>query len=187
MRAGGGKQKGSSFERAICKELSLWVSGGEEEDLFWRSAMSGGRATVAAKRGRAVRQYGDITAVSARGNWLTDNFIIECKAYNKLGMDNLIFYRKGLLATFVRRLSILAETSGVSYSFMLIFKENRKPPMILLGRLCYEHEALMGGVKNHVTFSLKAGRSDVRLYVATLDAFLSRVPYTKWKIPLSLC
>ena len=51
MRKGGGKAKGSSFERLICKELSLWITGGEHQDVFWRSAMSGGRSTVAMKKG----------------------------------------------------------------------------------------------------------------------------------------
>jgi len=47
MRKGGGKAKGASFERDICRRLSLWVSAGKQEDVFWRSAMSGGRSTVA--------------------------------------------------------------------------------------------------------------------------------------------
>ena len=46
MRKGGGKEKGSSFERLVCKRMSMWLSKGERDDLFWRSAMSGGRATV---------------------------------------------------------------------------------------------------------------------------------------------
>jgi hypothetical protein len=51
MRKGGGKQKGSQFERDVCRELSLWVSHGKQEDVYWRSAMSGGRSTVAALKG----------------------------------------------------------------------------------------------------------------------------------------
>ena len=90
MRPGGGKAKGAAFERGICKLLSLWVSGGALEDLFWRSAMSGGRATVAHRKGINVRQGGDICSVSPEGHSLTDNFYIECKHLKKISLDSLI-------------------------------------------------------------------------------------------------
>src|SRR5215216_6431446 len=38
--------KGPQWEREVCRALSLWVTNGERVDVFWRSAMSGGRATV---------------------------------------------------------------------------------------------------------------------------------------------
>ena len=63
-RPGYGKQKGSGFERTICHELSMWISHGKHDDLFWRSSMSGGRATVMFKKGGQNRtQNGDITAI----------------------------------------------------------------------------------------------------------------------------
>ena len=37
MRSGGGKQKGSAFEREICKKLSLWFTENERDDIFFRS------------------------------------------------------------------------------------------------------------------------------------------------------
>jgi len=42
MKKGGGKNKGSSFERKICKELSLWWSGGKSDSIFYRTGGSGG-------------------------------------------------------------------------------------------------------------------------------------------------
>lgn len=85
------KAKGGKFEREICKFLSLWVSGGDREDLFWRSAMSGGRATVAAKNGKQLRaQCGDICAVDPLGNILTDHCYFECKHLKKISFDDLI-------------------------------------------------------------------------------------------------
>src|ERR1700686_1673675 len=113
MRSGGGKGKGSSFERKVCKALSLWVSAGKHVDLFWRSAMSGGRATVAHRRqivqseaagttwpsAPPVRQAGDITAVAPEGHKLTDLFLVECKHYRDLDFDLFIF-KKGRLYQF---------------------------------------------------------------------------------------
>ncbi|MBM3120244.1 MAG: hypothetical protein FJ006_12010, partial [Chloroflexi bacterium] len=55
--------KGASFERDISRQLSLWWTHGERDDVFWRSSMSGGRATVRAKKGqKTAYQNGDITA-----------------------------------------------------------------------------------------------------------------------------
>jgi len=91
------KQKGSSFERYTCKQLSLWVSEGKSDDLFWRSAMSGGRATVRTKKGeKTASGHGDITAVTPEGHALTDNFVIECKNYKDLEWSAFI-YGKGFV------------------------------------------------------------------------------------------
>jgi hypothetical protein len=123
MKAGSGKAKGSAFEREICTKLSLWVSDCKSIDLFWRSAMSGGRATV---RKGAVRQAGDITAVAPEGHKLTDVFYIECKAYKKLSLDCLI-KGKGELITFWN----IAVKEAAKYQRIpcLIFKQNNWPAM----------------------------------------------------------
>lgn len=84
------KAKGSAFERTICKMLSLWISNNEHDDLFWRSAMSGGRATVRNKKGQKSTQGGDITAVHPLGNKLTDKFSIECKSYKNIHLQTSI-------------------------------------------------------------------------------------------------
>lgn len=92
MRAGGGKQKGSQFERDVCVALSLWVSKGRRRDCFWRSAMSGGRATVHRARGlSAETQAGDISAVHSSGHALTDLFCIECKHVRDVRFDLFLF------------------------------------------------------------------------------------------------
>lgn len=62
MRKGGGSSKGSSFERDICKQLSRWWTEEARDDVFWRTAGSGGRATNRAKTGQQTAgAYGDIS------------------------------------------------------------------------------------------------------------------------------
>ena len=101
MRPGGGKSKGASFEREVCKKLSLWVSHGEREDLFWRSAMSGGRATVGARKGKDLsHQAGDICSVHSDGHKLTDAFFFECKHVKSLQLDQFLIKGTGTLAGF---------------------------------------------------------------------------------------
>mgnify|MGYP001577792191 CR=1 FL=1 len=95
-RPGFGKQKGASFERLICKTLSLWVSKGKRDDLFWRSAMSGGRASVQFKKGVVNKtQSGDITAIDPLGAPLLNKFFIECKFYRDLHFPALLMEKEG--------------------------------------------------------------------------------------------
>lgn len=91
------KQKGSAFERLICKQLSLMITHGKRGDVFWRSAMSGGRATV---HGTNVRQSGDICAVAPEGHILTDDYFIECKHYRDLKIGRFVIEGKGPLGLF---------------------------------------------------------------------------------------
>ncbi len=139
MKRGGGKGKGSEFERWVCKHLSLWISGGDRSDLFWRTAMSGGRATIMHRRGEKVgAQLGDISAVDKQGHILTDIYFIECKNYNDLAITSFLLKRKGTLYGFWE--DVLKKSDQHNRSPMLIAKQDRYPPFVLL-----EDGALMRG------------------------------------------
>lgn len=72
--------KGSQFERQICKQLSLWWTVGERDDIFWRSSQSGGRATQRMKFGKKTfGSYGDVAAVDPFGQPLLEYWTIELK------------------------------------------------------------------------------------------------------------
>lgn len=129
-KAGSGKRKGSSFERSVCKHLSLWVTQGKREDVFWRSAMSGGRATVAKKAGRDVRQAGDICAVAPEGHKLTDKYYIECKFYRNLRITNFILDGEGKLARFWEE--AVEQAKAHNREPILIAKENGREPIVLI-------------------------------------------------------
>lgn len=126
---GMGKRKGSAFEREICKRLSLWVSGGKKADLFWRSAMSGGRATVARKKGGLVRQAGDITATAPEGHAFTDVWFVECKAYKQIDLAQFLVLRKGMLAGWWNKCKFEARQYGREP--MLIVKQNGWPVLVV--------------------------------------------------------
>jgi hypothetical protein len=130
MKKGSGKAKGSQFEREVCVALSKWVSYGVAEDLFWRSAMSGGRATVGSQRGKQLRrQAGDISAVSAEGCKLTDIFYIECRFYKSLDIEAFLLKSCGKLWAFWDETTIKAQVH--SKQPMLIAKQNRLPTIVL--------------------------------------------------------
>ena len=73
-------QKGSAFERAICRQLSLWFSKGAHDDWFWRTAGSGARAKVRGRKGqRTIGHGGDICSTCSEGEPLIQLLCIECK------------------------------------------------------------------------------------------------------------
>jgi hypothetical protein len=132
MLPGAGKRKGSAFERQVCVSLSLWMSKGANEDLFWRSAASGGRSTVAAAKGkRLATQAGDISAIHPLGSKLTDRFLIECKSYKDLNFAGLLL-KRGKLAEFW----LECRKQAVQYQKapMLIAKQNQQPIIVCLSR-----------------------------------------------------
>lgn len=139
MRKGGGKPKGNAYEREICKDLSKWISYGERDDIFWRSAMSGGRTTVGLKKG-IVRntQGGDITAIDPIGNKLTNKYVIECKSYKNIHLQSMLFYipKNGSIYEFW--IELYNKSKQLGKDMMLIIKQNNLPKLIGLtktGRL----------------------------------------------------
>jgi hypothetical protein len=131
MRPGGGKQKGSEYERQICKALSLWVSHGAREDLFWRSAMSGGRATVGRKKGKDFAQHaGDISATHPAGHVLTDHFYVECKRYADLNFGSFLTKGVGPLAGFWTE--AVKQAAAHDRIPMLIVRQDRADTMLLV-------------------------------------------------------
>jgi hypothetical protein len=128
MRAGGGKAKGASFEREICRRLSLWVSHGKREDLFWRSAMSGGRATVAGRRGVTLAaQAGDISSVDKEGHVLTETLYFETKHVKDIGVEAFVIKNTGPLAKYWR--TAVREAKQYGKEPVLIIRQNRLPTL----------------------------------------------------------
>lgn len=73
--------KGASFERETARELSTWWSDGENDNLFWRTSQSGGRATTRKKAGKAnnAQHCGDLCAINPLGQPLISFITLELK------------------------------------------------------------------------------------------------------------
>lgn len=132
---GKSKQKGASFERSVCRALSQWVTNGERDDLYWRSAMSGGRATFARKTkgidGPSTSHHaGDIVATHELGHVLTNRWYIECKHYKDLKIESGLIKGVGLLSKFWRD---TCEQATYHEKFpMLIASQNLMPTLLLV-------------------------------------------------------
>lgn len=131
MRPGGGKHKGSAFERRVCRDLSLWVSRGERDDIFWRSSMSGGRATIGLRVGNVrASQAGDVSAIHALGERLLGHVVVECKSYADLDLFSGVANDTGKLRRFWDELRRHAAKFGKRP--MLVARQNGMPTVCLL-------------------------------------------------------
>lgn len=130
MKPGSGKAKGAEFERAVCEKLSLWISHGERDDLFWRSAMSGGRATLKSKKGaQNITQVGDITALSDKSFIFSSYFSVECKFYADLNIQQGLFKGTGNIANFWRHHS--QACAKIDRIPLMVVKQNRLPAVCI--------------------------------------------------------
>lgn len=121
--------KGSSFERVHCVQFSLWVSDGERKDLFWRTAMSGGRSTVHKKAGHIIRQAGDMCAVAPEGFPFADLFYMEFKHLKSLNIAECIFKKTGMLAGIWDH--TLREARERGKKPMVIARQNMFPTLVI--------------------------------------------------------
>jgi hypothetical protein len=139
--------KGSNFERSICKELSLWWTKGQRDDVFWRSSQSGGRATQRAKKGlRTYGSYGDIAAVDPIGDPLLKYYTIELKrgsTYKSMG-DLIDCSRITAAHPWIKCLlqAKSAYLRAQSLTWLLICKRDHRETMVYLDATLYIKERM---------------------------------------------
>jgi len=128
-------QKGSAFEREICKKLSLWFSHGERDDLFHRTAGSGAKSTTRAKKGKTTaNSAGDIGYLDAAGKPLIEAVTFELKCgYSRVDTTSLIDTpsrnKKSQLWEFVHQ-AIESSKNAKSKYWAVIHKRNGKRTLI---------------------------------------------------------
>jgi len=131
-----GKRKGSEFERYVSKKLSLWISKGNRDDLFWRSQSSGGRYSQRKKIGKDTQnQDGDITNTSSESEWFVNNLSVECKFYKDLNFWNFITGATGGVVSFWEQ-TVSQANSSLKYP-MAIVKQNNKPVLVLTDKTIF--------------------------------------------------
>jgi hypothetical protein len=130
-----GQGKGSAYEREICSYLSLWFSNGEDDNWFWRSSQSGGRATIRARQGKSgANQAGDIAAIDPRAQPLMDLVTIEVKkGYAKDTFQDLFDKQPNAAQQtwerWIEQASTAARVNGTSL-WWLITKRDRREALI---------------------------------------------------------
>ena len=126
--------KGSDFEREMCRLFSLWWTDRARDDVFWRAATSGGRATIRGQKGRATfGQYGDIAAVDPIGRPLLDVVTIELKCgYSAFSIADLLDRAPGVTSLqfelFLHQATAAAELAKTAW--LLVVKRNQRPACV---------------------------------------------------------
>lgn len=186
--------KGGSYERDVCRRLSRWWTGSDEDDdVFWRSSQSGGRATTRAKSGKTTRGHcGDITAVDGRGRKFTKLITVELKrGYNRVDPIHLIdrtpkMAQQGFEA-FLEQAMSAASRANTPY-WMIIHKRDMRADMVYIPKMLFDDlEDLESQFSRIVTFEVplkKVTVGKVKVYqqqfvgMSLLD-FLSGVKPTR--------
>ena len=177
MKPGRGAAKGAAFERLIAKQFSLWVSGGKNPDLLWRSAGSGGRSTMRRKQtGRGIEYHAsDIAPLHPDAAPFVDVFTLECKNYAALDLHRL-FYEPGQSSIVKWWRQAWRDARSVGRKPLLVMRELRQAALIVVPST---------GTTPDIAFVQLAGGSavwveDMRAHVILLDAVL-RIPYVTFK------
>lgn len=125
------RQKGAAWERECCRRLSLWATNGDRDDLFWRTAMSGGRATIQIRKGfKNKSQVGDIGAVDALGEeLLLQHVIVECKFHKNVDIVLGFLQQRGRLFGWWEK--EVLKSAGTGREPFMIVLENRVPAMLI--------------------------------------------------------
>ncbi|GAF74248.1 unnamed protein product [marine sediment metagenome] len=135
--------KGSDWEREASKMLSLWWTEGERDDVIWRTAASGGRATVRSKVGKnTANACGDLCYTDRIAKPLFDFMLIECKrGYAKAqpsGSINVLYWldrptntKPPLLYQWWHKLKEECRAAGAHYG-AIIFRRTGKRACIML-------------------------------------------------------
>ncbi len=134
--------KGQQGERDVAKDLSLWWTHYEREDIFWRTSGSGARATVRQKTNlKTTNSAGDFCYIDPIGKPLIDLLLIE----NKVGYTKLIDplasidgKKADILEVWYDKARSECASAG-RFAPIIIFKRNRKQRCILIpSNLWYE-------------------------------------------------
>ena len=156
MKPGRGGTKGSEFEREICKKLSLWWtqdnSEGPKDNIFWRTAGSGARATQRNKKGLDSNMFsGDIGLLDSKGEDFLKCCVIEIKRGYSLQFDLLNYLdgtkSEGILFKFWDK--IYNDGDKLNKEPLLIFRRDRKNVCIvlkpsLISKIMYDSGPFLG-------------------------------------------
>lgn len=176
----GGSKKGSAYEREVCTKLSLWWTGGQRDDVFWRSAGSGARATNRAARGLSTAgQYGDIAATDPIGAPFINQITVEIKrGYRDANchdmLDKLPTAKVQVFEGFVAQAINSSKDAGTPY-WLLITRRDRRVAMAWwpssMTSAIIRH-TIKNSPERFVRLTVPVEGAEVDIDGATLDSYL---------------
>lgn len=169
------KAKGGGWERTCAVLLSKWITSGKQSDCFWRSAMSGGRATVARAKGVNVRQSGDICAVSPEGHALCNDLYMECKFLKECSIDSAL--EGGSALRKIWDIASVESQKTLKFPVLLIKRNRRKPLWITCATVAKMLSVAPRGSLRVDSRTVFYGRD---MHIFLLDDVLKSTPPKSW-------
>jgi hypothetical protein len=114
-------QKGNNFEREVSRALSLWWTGGEEDDVFWRN-----RVRRTGKAYNAQMQEGDLIATKEIGVPFTEFFCVECKSGYSIKRSPTKKTKEKK-----KQRKTVEKTKNVPWDLLEVIDSDKKKPVIL--------------------------------------------------------
>lgn len=169
-----GKVKGGKFERQISKRLSLWLSSGERDDMFWRTHGSGSRYTIRNKKDIDTEgQDGDICSTcSGDSEKFRKIFSLELKNYKDINLWGLVTKNKTGFLDFWRQ--TVKQAESVNKIPVLIIKENYRP-ILFVSNLWTKY---LFGIYFDLEYDMEVNIGESNIYVWHLEDVLKVKPKT---------
>jgi len=194
-------QKGSNFERDLCKLLSLWWSEGKRDDLLWRTAGSGARATTRRKKGKqTTNATGDIMSTDPstkpllkvccfelKRGFSTKYKIVKNKKTRKKGVkivshgleiltiiDKQDYHKDPVLLQWWRKIEKERKAAKRKFS-LLIFRRDQKVACIVMSYNTFNFLTKRNGVFDNriLSFHFSLAENLSSLVILKLDDFLN--------------
>lgn len=179
----GGSKKGTPFERQIAKELSLWWSDGERDDIFWRTDGSGARATKRRSINiMTANSCGDLGFLDVIGKPFLDVFVVEIKRGYTADLSVLnILDAKGkntdVLLHWWRKLTAEARACGKPFG-MIIFRRDHRSTCVCISYDCLNYlESTIGSWPIDDGLVLEITTSKESIVIVDYEVFFN------WVIP----
>ena len=127
------KAKGGAYERSVAKRLSLWYTNNKRDDVFYRSASSGGRSTQRFKKGKqTVNAAGDLSYTDSIGEPFLKCVAVELKAgYDSPTLSKTCSGKKPKLFDFFKQAQESAEQAGVQ-GWLIVHKPDFQTEMVYM-------------------------------------------------------
>lgn len=167
MRAGGGRQKGSNFERWLAKVFAKWCG-----YKINRTPLSGGWGNKA-EHGTS----GDL--VVERRYYKYFPFNVEAKKQEGWVLDDLLHNEKTKVKAWWQQCRADAKHSGKIP--LLVMARNFVSPIIMIRTKDYSPDNLWTPLSDSFTISLTVGKRTEEMLIMCLDAFLASWPAPRLK------
>jgi hypothetical protein len=126
------KTLGNNYEREVAKKLSLWITNNEREDVIWREASSGARATYRKKQGKETIQDGDFIATDLSFDWFTKFFFIDSKCYKEFNPLMINPSNQKSNGIFNQWIKVFNNCPKTKVPLMICHIRNRKTPQFII-------------------------------------------------------